>query len=83
MNMNLGKLQETVKDREAWSAAVHGAAKELDTTEPLSNNNFENANWFSDFPYSYKNALYFFSGVLLRSTDTYLCAVDRIQLHCP
>ena len=27
MNMNLGKLQEVVRDREAWSAAVHGVAK--------------------------------------------------------
>ena len=27
MNMNLSKLQETVKDREAWSAAVYGVAK--------------------------------------------------------
>ena len=27
MNMNLGKLQEMVRDREAWRAAVHGAAK--------------------------------------------------------
>ena len=24
MNMNLGKLWETVRDREAWHAAVHG-----------------------------------------------------------
>ena len=27
MNMNLGKLRETVMDREAWCAAVHGIAK--------------------------------------------------------
>ena len=27
MNMNLGKLQEMVRDREAWRAAVHGVAK--------------------------------------------------------
>ena len=27
MSMNLGKLQEVVRDREAWPAAVHGVAK--------------------------------------------------------
>ena len=27
MNMNLGKLQEMVKDRELWHAAVHGVTK--------------------------------------------------------
>ena len=27
MDMNMSKFQETVKDREAWNAAVHGAAK--------------------------------------------------------
>ena len=27
MNMNLGKLQEIVKDREIWRAAVHAVTK--------------------------------------------------------
>ena len=27
MEMNLGKLWEMVRDRDAWNAAVHGVAK--------------------------------------------------------
>ena len=33
INMNLSKLWEMVKDREAWCAAVHGGHRESDTSD--------------------------------------------------
>ena len=34
MDTNLSKLQEMVKDREAWSAAVHGVTKSWTEISP-------------------------------------------------
>ena len=38
MDMNLGKLQEMVRDREAWHAAVHEGLKESHPAWQLNNN---------------------------------------------
>ena len=38
MDMSLSKLRETVKDRQAWSAAVHGVAKSWTRLKRLNNN---------------------------------------------
>ena len=38
MDMNLGKLWEMVREREAWRAAIHGVNKESDMTEQLNKN---------------------------------------------
>ena len=39
MDMSLSKLQEIVKDREAWRAAVLGGHKESDMAQRLNSNN--------------------------------------------
>ena len=46
MDMNLSKLQEIVKDREAWSAAVHGVTKSRTRlSEWATNSNYLPRDW--------------------------------------
>ena len=51
MDMNLNKLWEMVKDREAWRGGVHGDHKEVDITEQLNNQKifFSLSIWFLFF----------------------------------
>ena len=44
MDMNLSKLQETVKDREVWHGAVHGVT-ESQTWQQLNSINSRTAKW--------------------------------------
>ena len=48
MDMNLSKLQEIMKDREAWHTAVHRSHDESDTTYQ-QNNKFSRDNFTSSF----------------------------------
>ena len=47
MDINLSKLQETVKDREASSAAVHMAAKSVTNFQLNNNNLYSSPTWNS------------------------------------
>ena len=44
MDMSLSKLQEMVKDRASWCAAVHEVTKESEACEQLNNNNLKQIN---------------------------------------
>ena len=48
MDMNLGRLQEMVRDREACCTAVHGGRKESNMTGQLNNNNNASQDYCND-----------------------------------
>ena len=61
MDMNLSKLQEIMKDREAWHTAVHRSHDESDTTyqqnNKISRDNFTSSFWFVWHFFSYPIAM--------------------------
>ena len=68
MDMSLGKPWELVRDREAWSAAVHGATK---SQTRLSNR----------IELNLPNALHVLCTVLLKGCDLLTCDIKVLPMN--
>ena len=55
MDMNLSKLQKTVKVRDAWHAAVHGVTKSLTVTEQQQEEHTQTHTHYYWFRFNFNN----------------------------
>ena len=71
-DMNLGTLQEMVRDREAWHAVVHGVA-ELDMTGRLNNNNNQRSRYTGESRLGGSSPLFFVFKYFITDFDCNCC----------
>ena len=82
MDMSLSKLKETVKDREAWHAAVHGVAKSR-TWQQMNSNSHVTKKTGASFP-PCDPLLPWIMGILCcKSAKLTLNNVSRKGIDCP
>ena len=75
MNTNLGKLQETVRDREAWRAAVHGVTK--NRTRAGDSNSMQSCLCLFIYPFLGKQSVVYTTSQALLETEQGMALPSR------